>query len=447
MAKKKKHLRFIDLFAGLGGFHLALEQLGCECVMASEIKEDLRHLYKINFPGTDVRGDICSIDEKSIPAFDILCAGFPCQPFSLAGKREGFKDKRGNLFYEICRIVDKHRPRYIILENVSNLKTHDNGNTWNTIRLELEERGYYVAEPAILSPHQFGIPQHRRRIYIVCEDRSKGHLEGFAFPKPMKKPTCEIESIIDHDETDYQHLKEDTRHQLAVWQEFIDLCVAHHVAIPAFPIWGMEFGATYDFEQRIPVETPMEELKKVKGVLGKTVEGKTKAECLDCLPQYARADKFPSWKVRYIRRNRNFYEENKEWLKPWAEQLKDFYPSHQKMEWNCGEANPSLYDKIVQFRGSGIRVKMPTFSPALNLIGTQVPIFPWIKLPEESLSEGEPDKGRYMTVHEASKLQGMDKLKFGNADFNLSVTRCYEALGNAVNVKIVKMIVEKMLKL
>ena len=138
--------RFIDLFAGLGGFHLALHALGHECVFASELKEDLQTLYKQNFPGTPIFGDITQIDPNDIPAHDIICAGFPCQPFSQAGKREGFNDskQRGTLFDYICAIVAKHRPKYLILENVQNLKTHDNGNTWKVIQEKLAELNYDV---------------------------------------------------------------------------------------------------------------------------------------------------------------------------------------------------------------------------------------------------------------------------------------------------------------
>ena len=128
-------MKFIDLFAGLGGFHVALEKLGCKCVFASEIREDLRILYKKNFPKTPrIEGDITKIDLHSIPQHDILCAGFPCQPFSLAGYRQGFDDKkgRGNLFDYICNIIDikeENKPSFLLLENVSNLRDHDHGNT------------------------------------------------------------------------------------------------------------------------------------------------------------------------------------------------------------------------------------------------------------------------------------------------------------------------------
>ena len=166
-------LKFIDLFAGLGGFHLALQKLGHECVFASELKDDLQKLYEINFGGNVIHGDILSFEPQDIPAHDILCAGFPCQPFSQAGKREGFKDKkeRGNFFFTICRIIQYHRPKYVILENVANLSGHDNGDTMRVILRDLRGLEYDVPDPEILSPHQFGIPQHRRRVYIVAVDQ------------------------------------------------------------------------------------------------------------------------------------------------------------------------------------------------------------------------------------------------------------------------------------
>ena len=143
---KKYTFKFIDLFAGLGGFHRALESLGGKCVFASELKEDLQKLYKINYPGTPIFGDITKIAPSDIPSFDILCAGFPCQPFSQAGKRQGFNDEkdRGNLFYYICAILKEHTPRYVLLENVSNLMGHDNGNTWHTSDVLTEGKEYTV---------------------------------------------------------------------------------------------------------------------------------------------------------------------------------------------------------------------------------------------------------------------------------------------------------------
>lgn len=450
---KSKGLTFIDLFAGLGGFHFALEELGCECVFASELKEDLRELYAINFPGSTIKGDITKINPEDIPAHDILCGGFPCQPFSQAGKRQGFKDEkdRGNLFNYICDILAYHRPRYVFLENVANLMGHDKGNTWNVIFHKLNdpiEKGglNYEVRQEILSPHEFGIPQHRKRTYIVCEARECGALENFAFPKPNNRK-CDISKLIDLEDTDFLPLRTETRTQLRVWEEFIRQCVAHDVPIPSFPIWAMEFKATYDFMETAPAFQKTDQLRGKRGKLGLVINGKNKDACLDCLPIYAQTKKdkrFPEWKIRYIQQNRDFYKDNQEWLDEWLESVQTFENSHLKLEWNCGpNASKTLYDKIIQFRASGIRVKLPTFSPALNLCGTQIPILPWVKLP--NAHDGEPQKGRYMTRKEAALLQGMKKLKFGNEQFQLSVPRSYAALGNAVNVTIVKHIAKNLL--
>lgn len=286
-------LKFIDLFAGLGGFHFALEDLGCECVFASELKEDLRQLYSINFPGIKIEGDITKIKPQEIPKHDILCAGFPCQPFSQAGKRQGFNDEkdRGNLFSYICRILEHHYPRYVLLENVSNLMGHDEGNTWRTIKSKLEELRYNVADPEILSPHQFGIPQHRRRIYIVCENKDFDTLKNFTFPKVTKKFNCDIKKIIDESNTDYQKLKTETRQQLDVWQEFIDLCISHKQGIPSFPIWAMEFGANYDYREIAPAFQSVSRLRGKKGKFGNYITGDTVDQCLMGLPTYAHTKK------------------------------------------------------------------------------------------------------------------------------------------------------------
>ena len=203
----KKQLTFIDLFAGLGGFHIAMSELGCKCVFASELRDDLRTLYRQNFPETQiVEGDITKLDLSHIPHHDILCAGFPCQPFSQAGKREGFQDAagRGNLFNYICDVIraqgDK-KPAILILENVSNLRGHDDGRTWDTITQKLDALGYYVKD-AILSPHQYGFPQHRKRIYIVGIRKdiseSSSIFAGFNFPVEDKSKSCSIHSTLDN---------------------------------------------------------------------------------------------------------------------------------------------------------------------------------------------------------------------------------------------------------
>lgn len=461
-------LTFIDLFAGLGGFHIALESLGCKCVFTSELKEDLQKLYKINFPeASRIEGDITKVDLTSIPHHDILCAGFPCQPFSQAGKRQGFSDEgRGNMFDYICAIIEERgklddKPRFLLLENVSNLKGHDNGNTWRIIQERLDALGYYVSGE-ILSPHQFGIPQHRKRIYIVGLRKDlvdSNEYQPFEFPNEKNEKLCDITTIIDANDTDIQPLALKTHQQLKVWQIFLSELKKRNRKIPRFPIWAMEFDADYEYEDIAPFKQTKKQLKGHKGKLGWEINGPSKEDCLKQLPIYAQtdtADKFPEWKIRYIRQNREFWTENADWLRSWIEYIKDWDNSHQKLEWNCRDNDDGdIKTKIIQFRASGIRVKMPTFSPALNLVGTQVPILPWVELPTECIpvySNEELEQygltsedirfGRYLSIREAAALQGMKSLKFDG----LSKTRIYEALGNAINVDIVKIIAKKMLK-
>ena len=216
MKKKNntQNITFIDLFAGLGGFHIALAELGCKCVFASELRDDLRALYKSNFPETQIiEGDITKVDLTSIPHHDILCAGFPCQPFSQAGKREGFNDSagRGNLFDYICDVIraqGNNKPSLLLLENVSNLRGHDEGRTWATIQSKLNELGYDVRDE-ILSPHQYGYPQHRKRIYIVGIRRDvieKTILDAFEFLTEDRSKLCDINTIIDEKDENIQIL-------------------------------------------------------------------------------------------------------------------------------------------------------------------------------------------------------------------------------------------------
>lgn len=157
---------FIDLFAGIGGFRLAMEAAGAECLFSSELDKYAQQTYLANF-GDIPHGDICNIQAKDIPAHDILCAGFPCQPFSIAGKQLGFIDPRGNMFWEIMRIVEFHRPKALLLENVRHLISHDNGRTIKIIRYALKQAGYRIFE-AVLNSGDFGVPQRRKRIFFVC---------------------------------------------------------------------------------------------------------------------------------------------------------------------------------------------------------------------------------------------------------------------------------------
>jgi len=200
----KKKIKFIDLFAGIGGFHLALKSLGMECVFTSEIDEFAKKTYAANFKDKYLNnpnlftGDIWKVDFKKIPDFDILCAGFPCQPFSQAGQKKGFKDnKDGNLFFSIEEILRTKKPAVFFLENVRHLKNHDGGKTFKVIYKSLQNLNY-TFDYKIIKASDFGLPQHRPRIYMVgfykplLKDMYKEL--AFTFPReiPLKKTMSDI---------------------------------------------------------------------------------------------------------------------------------------------------------------------------------------------------------------------------------------------------------------
>lgn len=194
MSSKKSDFHFIDLFAGIGGFHYAMHSVGGECVFASEWDKYARITYEHNFSKispelfkkNNFNWDINEADPTKIPPFDVLCAGFPCQPFSHAGLKKGFEDTRGTLFFNIAKIIDTKKkqgnpPKVILLENVKGLKTHDKGNTLSTIVNILEELGYRV-KFEVLNSRNFGLPQNRERLFIVAWQRKKGLPIDFDFP-------------------------------------------------------------------------------------------------------------------------------------------------------------------------------------------------------------------------------------------------------------------------
>ena len=183
---KKPSFTFVDLFAGIGGFRLALQNLGGKCLFSSEWDENAKKTYMVNF-GEIPFGDITKEKTKSfIPDnFDLLCAGFPCQAFSIAGKREGFEDTRGTLFFDLAEIIKRKQPKAIFLENVKGLRSHDRGRTLKVILKVLrEDLGYFIPEPKIINAKDFGVPQNRERIYIVGFHSSTGITE-FSYPQPL----------------------------------------------------------------------------------------------------------------------------------------------------------------------------------------------------------------------------------------------------------------------
>lgn len=191
-------IRFIDLFAGIGGFHLAFHNLGATCVFASEWDVHARSTYERNFKKISPQlfaddrfaGDITQVDPQHIPDFDVLCAGFPCQPFSQAGFKKGFEESRGTLFFNIANIIHHKRPRAFFLENVRHLLKHDNGRTFATIERILKSLGYSLHHK-VIKASDFGLPQHRPRLFMVGFQNQDTPFD-FPTPVPLKKTMSDI---------------------------------------------------------------------------------------------------------------------------------------------------------------------------------------------------------------------------------------------------------------
>ena len=257
-------MRFIDLFAGLGGFRLALERLGHECVFASEIDSQLQDLYNLNFPSVPpIHGDI-RVSQEHVPSHDLLCAGFPCQPFSKSGFQEGVKDStRGTLFHDILDILEAHEPCFVILENVGNFERHDNGRTWAIVKKSLEDLGYLVqgtehvtsGGQGLLSPHHLGFPHHRERFFAIA---SRESLPERIFPPRERDAATSMADIVQAKDELSALDKSETRiidqHFRCIehWNDFLKALPEENFDLPSFPIWGDEIDATYCYDDITP---------------------------------------------------------------------------------------------------------------------------------------------------------------------------------------------------
>ena len=337
----KVSLKFIDLFCGIGGFHQAMIKLDptSQCVFACDIDEKCRQIYQQNY-GMMPHGDITTVDVSQIPSFDILCAGFPCQSFSKAGHQAGFDDKRGQLFFDICKIAETHNPKYMMLENVSNLSTHDGGNTWKVIYDNIDKLGYYTYEiPVILNVLHFNVPQNRERVIIMCKKKELGPLPPLPpiDPSPKTTLTASISDIIESE----QRPELDGKMKLVscVWNNFIKLIATSNLKMPKFPIWtdwwDKDLHSDPDFY-----------------------------------------NKYTNW----IDKNRTFYQENNNILEGWlmeSRQCSEWIGAVRKFEWQAGDlddTNNAMNKILWTARGSGIRVKRPDYIPTLVAM-SMIPVY------------------------------------------------------------------------
>lgn len=383
-------LTFLDLFCGIGGFRIALQNKGCLCLASSEIDEHCISVYRNNFNDSPL-GDITNINENEVPCCDIVCGGFPCQPFSKSGKQCGFNDcTRGTLFFDICRIIKHTKPKYIILENVKNLYTHDSGNTWKTIyncMLNLNYNTYI--KPIIFNTLFLGIPQNRERVFILAKRNDLGSLPEF--PTYKKENTCIYDVLEDEHNISANILKHVSMNTeqiglIDIWNKLVLHFKLHNIKLPTFPIWTEEWNKTYNISD------------------------------------------IPKWKQNFIKSNRKLYIDNTCFLENWlheAKQNKLFTGSKAKFEWQCGvfQPNDDMWNLLFQYRPSGIRVKRPNYSPSLVAMAQIV----YVGI-----------RKRKLTPREVSRLQSFP----GTFKIHENPQIAYKQFGNSVNVKVVEHIVD-----
>jgi DNA (cytosine-5)-methyltransferase 1 len=434
-------LRFVDLFAGLGGFRLAMERRGHECVFSSEVDPELRQVYEANFRDRADRigGDILECRDD-VPRHDVLCAGFPCQPFSKSGYQHGRRERRGNLFHHIVHVLERRKPSFVFLENVGNFEVHAGGRTWQMVQSELARLGYTVRATThvsngghgLISPHHLGYPQHRERFYIVA---SRSQLPSDPFPPADRKRTTSLETIIQPTgeltpiDAAESRLTEKQVRCIDHWNAFLRYVPAD-LALPSFPMWGDELWEDYPYDPRAPWSYSARELRSTMRAHAIPAQAR-KRQVLDLLPSYARSHeyKFPKWKVRFIAKNRKWFSEIRSHLpRDWVAGLRAFPASLRKLEWHCSGEERDLWQKMLQFRPSGLRAKRYTSSPALvAMTATQIPLL-------------GPER-RFLTRTEGLRLQDFPD------DHALPKSRdaTFQALGNAVHVGVAEAIARRLL--
>jgi len=380
------NLKFIDLFCGIGGFHLALKELGGQCVLACDIDKKCRETYLKNF-GIEPVSNIKDIDEKIMPDFDILCGGFPCQPFSNGGKKKSFDDDKGLLFDEIMRIANYKKPKFMFLENVKHILKVSNGKVYNYIVEKIKKNGY-VLQVFQLSPHKYGIPQQRERVFFVCVREDLYNSREIILNETMYK--ISINDIIRENDDKYL-IQSDIKNVLDAWNELIKQFDINEKISPTILI--------HDYFRKYSKE------------------------------EY---EELPVWKQDYMSKNKPLLEKYNFIIKKWYNKNKDILSKREiygKLEWQVGKIieNDDIYNYFIQIRQSGIRVKKPEYFPTLVAI-SQIPIYGKTK--------------SYISPRQCARLQSFPESFM--LDENDKVV--YKQMGNSVNVSNVLMVIKSTLK-
>jgi len=371
------NLKYIDLFCGIGGFHQALNKIGAQCILACDIDKDCRNVYKDNY-GIEPISNVKDIDEKTMADFDILCAGFPCQSFSNGGKKKCFEDERGLLFDEIMRIAKEKQPKFMFLENVKHILKVSEGKVIEYIKDKIIQTGYTL-QLFQISPHEYGIPQQRERVYFVCvrNDIYNGtdiQLSQFIGTYDFKKILDDKNNI-----NEKYFIKGDILNMLEAWDEIINKFEVGEKITPTILI--NDAYRNYTEEQ---------------------------------------FDNFPDWKKDYMTKNRPLIEKYSSQFELWYNihsELLQKIERYGKLEWQTGtiKENDSIFNHFIQIRQSGIRVKKSQYFPTLVAI-LQIPIYGKEK--------------RYITPRECARLQSFpETFKLSKDD-----KKSYKQLGNSVNV-------------
>jgi DNA (cytosine-5)-methyltransferase 1 len=390
--------RFVDLFAGVGGFHAVGYALGGEGVYAVEVDEAAARIYRQNW-GLNPLGDIttdANDHSMRVPEHDVLFAGFPCQPFSKSGAQQGMDETRGTLYWNILRIIQARRPAFVFMENVRNLAGPRHRHEWDVIVSTLREEGYRVSQtPTVFSPHLLppergGRPQVRERVFIAAVRVEEDALKT-AEPVVMNRP---VDGWDPHDWDLETHLpldpdaiakgcdlSESERLWIDAWDDFVIGMwkLRQGERLPGFPLWA---DAWHISHEPIPEGTP-------------------------------------KWKADFLAKNAAFYAAHSdfidEWAQRWGVYTDAFPPSKRKLEWQAQDT-PRLWDTVMHLRPSGIRAKRPTYLPALVAM-TQTSII--------------GSRQRRLSPREAARLQGLpDSFSFHGQ----TASRTYKQLGNGVSI-------------